>query len=192
MKKLRESLLLGVFSLLFSTSTIAEEWKSYKFVGNRSGAWSTQFSEDIITLAERDKIEFISLIGTSSNRSRLTVNISLDDSFGVTMNYPPVNDRGEFGIRQNFETVYGPCKVKLGGYNWGEDGVMCVIKITRANESLSKNVTGYSLVLPESTDDSYNLVLESSTDLVNWTADKTGTKGPSEKKRFYRLRAVKE
>jgi hypothetical protein len=66
------------------------------------------------------------------------------------------------------------------------------VKITRAHELKGNNVTGYSLVLPESTDTNYNLVLESSTDLVNWAKDETGTKTPSDKKRFYRLRAVKE
>jgi hypothetical protein len=36
------------------------------------------------------------------------------------------------------------------------------------------------------------LPLESSTDLVDWKADNTGSKSPSDRKRFYRLRAVKE
>ena len=94
----------------------------------------------------------------------------------------------------NFWEFSGPCKLKIGmnAISGNPRWLMCNVEITRANESQSKNVTGYSLVLPESKDNSYNLVLESSTDLVNWIEDKTGSKGPSEKKRFYRLRAVKE
>jgi hypothetical protein len=192
MEKLIAKLLVGAFSLVLCVNLSAEEWKTYKFTANSGTSSINVFSKDIITLAKEDKMEFISLIGTTPNDSRLLVNISLDDDFNVTMDYPPTNERGVHGIRQNFETVYGPCQVKIGGRNKNQQGVMCVIKITRANETQGKNVTGYSLVLPESTDTNYNLVLESSTDLVSWTADTTGTKTPSDKKRFYRLRAVKE
>ena len=129
----------------------------------------------------------------------LKIKIHLDEEIFHERDVYASNTRGSSGtkaILQNFETIYGPCKVKIGAYLNSKDrnkqALMCNVKITRANESQSKNVTGYSLVLPDSKDNSYNLVLESSTDLVNWTSDKTGSKGPSEKKRFYRLRAVKE
>jgi hypothetical protein len=50
----------------------------------------------------------------------------------------------------------------------------------------------FSLVLPEGDDSNKKLVLESSTDLVNWKAATLGNKTPSQERRFYRLRAVKE
>jgi hypothetical protein len=82
--------------------------------------------------------------------------------------------------------VSGPAIIKL----ISEDASSSILSMdVTSNESLNSknNVT----VLPKSTE-SMNLILESSTDLVNWTADTTGTKTPSDKKRFYRLRVVKE
>ena len=69
---------------------------------------------------------------------------------------------------------------------------MCNVRITRAHEQKGSNVSGHALVLPEGEGGKQKLVLESSTDLVNWTEDKLGSKDSSDKKRFYRLRAVKE
>ena len=63
------------------------------------------------------------------------------------------------------------------------------------NYKITKPVTStnrFSLVLPEGEGGKQKLVLESSTDLVNWTEDSLGSKDSSDKKRFYRLRAVKE
>jgi len=185
MKKLITKLLVVIFSLVLCVNLSAEEWKSYKFKGTRNDNWSTQSSEDIITLAEGDKVEFVTLIGSHPSESQLRAEVSLDDEFKATLEFRPESKL----IRQNIQTIYGPCKVQPFGYNYRDNWVACVCKITRASESPGK---GYSLVLPESTDTNYNLVLESSTDLVSWTADTTGTKTPSDKKRFYRLRAVKE
>ena len=192
MKKLSHSLVLGIFSLLICASALAEEWKSYKFRGSDS-------SEDKIRLDQGDKVEFINLMATSFNDIHLRVNIKFDEDISTNLEYFCNSSSprkwygsGNLTVLKNFETLYGPCEISIGSQGAGNMFIMCSLKIPRANESQSKNVTGYSLVLPESTDTSYNLVLESSTDLVNWTADKTGTKGPSEKKRFYRLRAVKE
>jgi hypothetical protein len=60
------------------------------------------------------------------------------------------------------------------------------------NETATSKAAGPALVLPEGEDGKQKLLLESSTDLVNWTEDSLGSKDSSDKKRFYRLRAVKE
>jgi hypothetical protein len=59
------------------------------------------------------------------------------------------------------------------------------------SSQISINTNASVLVLPDGVSGS-NLKLESSTDLVNWTEDSLGSKDSSDKKRFYRLRAVKE
>ena len=88
-------------------------------------------------------------------------------------------------ISAYFPVVSGPAKVALV---WEEHSSILTMDVTANESSNSKNnVT----VLPKSTE-SMNLILESSEDMVNWTVDTTGTKNPSDKKRFYRLRAVKE
>ena len=55
------------------------------------------------------------------------------------------------------------------------------------NAQSANNIT----VLPNSASD-LNLILEASDDLVNWTQEGLGKKPAGVRKRFYRLRAVKE
>jgi hypothetical protein len=194
MKKLISKLLVGIFSLGLCVNLSAEEWKSYKFKGTNTSDLSvpakssTHLSEDIIILAQGDKVEFVSFVGSHRQNSLLYIKVSLDDENKVNLKYTP----GDTKFRQNFETIYGPCKVEISATMYRSESMAFICKITRAHESQGRNVTGYSLVLPESTDTNYNLVLESSTDLVSWTEDSLGSKDSSDRKRFYRLRAVKE
>jgi hypothetical protein len=200
MKKLIAKLSLRIFSLGLCVNLSAEEWRTYKFTQGGSQGVKDTYSEDVITLEKGDKAEFVNLITAHNNYAHLRLKISLDDEHSMAKDIYSTHNKeynGNHLILQNFETIYGPCKLEVGAFLKSPDGwsamwAMCNVKISRANESLSKNVTGYSLVLPESKDTNYNLVLESSTDLVSWTADATGTKTPSDKERFYRLRAVKE
>jgi hypothetical protein len=197
MKKLIAKLLVGIFSLALYVNLSAEEWKSYKFKQTNKHE-VTEFSDDIITLEKGDEAKFVNLIGNTNNYSALKFKIWLDEETSHEFTIWPTENKSRHGLLtllQNFQSIYGPCKLQIGAYTYSEATtrwVLCNVKITRAHESQGRNVTGYSLVLPESTDTNYNLVLESSTDLVSWTADTTGTKMPSDKKRFYRLRAVKE
>ena len=67
-------------------------------------------------------------------------------------------------------------------------------KVSFEKKSIASNPSnnqGSVLVLPDGVS-GLKLKLESSTDLVNWTEDSLGSKDSSDKKRFYRLRAVKE
>jgi len=88
----------------------------------------------------------------------------------------------------DFPIVAGPAKVKLIRER---NNAILSMEITPNETALSKSA-GHALVLPEGEDGKQKLVLESSTDLVNWTEDSLGSKDSSDKKRFYRLRAVKE
>jgi hypothetical protein len=50
--------------------------------------------------------------------------------------------------------------------------------------------SGSAVVIPEDASGPVEIILESSTDLVNWTAANPGTYGSSTVKRFFRVRAV--
>jgi hypothetical protein len=84
--------------------------------------------------------------------------------------------------------ISGPAIIKLG---YSMHNIVLAVEIT-PNETATSKAAGPALVLPEGEDGKQKLVLESSTDLVNWTEDSLGSKDSSDKKRFYRLRAVKE
>ena len=84
--------------------------------------------------------------------------------------------------------IVGPCKISVKRNTRGA-WVRASLKIYNTIDS--KN-GGQVLVLPESSQTKYKVVMESSTDLVSWKEDQPGSKDPSNKKRFFRLRAVKE
>ncbi|MDB4341694.1 hypothetical protein OAA59_00610 [bacterium] len=196
MKKLIKKLLAATLFLGVVGNVQAEEWKTYKIkVTNER-----KNSEDVITLDEGDKAEFIHLIASTNYEVCLVIKTRFDEDFTVDQRYYAAESQGVPSIGnmrplENFRTIYGPCKIFVGADSTGYGGnrsIFCNVKITRAHELKGNNLTGYSLVLPESTDTNYKLLLESSTDLVDWKADQTGSKAPSNRKRFYRLRAVKE
>ena len=85
--------------------------------------------------------------------------------------------------------VIGPSSIKF--QSLGSNSIFCLYKITEINE-LDQKSSKHALVLPEGEGGKQKLVLESSTDLVSWIEDSLGSKDSSDKKRFYRLRAVKE
>jgi hypothetical protein len=186
MKKLIKKLLAATLFLGVVGNSTAEEWKTYRFKFSNVKA---EYSDDIIELKKGDKAEFINLVASSNDYFSGLVKYTLADipseiSIGI----------GNSRVLQNFETFYGPCKLEIGARSQRNVTrvLQMTVKITRAHELKGNNLTGYSLVLPESTDTNYKLLLESSTDLVDWKADQTGSKAPSNRKRFYRLRAVKE
>jgi plastocyanin len=197
MKKLINKLLAAILFLGVVGYAQAEEWKTYKFTDPEK---RNTPHPDVIKLEKGDKVDFVNMITSHLNASYLELEIDLDDDIRSQMAYYATSNlksNGAHQIVQNFVTLYGPCTLKFFGMMWKTSSnpspfVMCNVKITRAHELKGNNLTGYSLVLPESTDTSYKLLLESSTDLVDWKADNTGSKAPSDRKRFYRLRAVKE
>jgi hypothetical protein len=196
MKIINKLLLTGVVALGLLTSVTAEEWKTYKIKLTTDGQ---KLSNDVITLEQGDKAEFIHFIGTNYNNVRLVIKTRFDEEFVVQEFYysnavnPTIpNKTGQPQAVVNLKTIYGPCKISVGADGAEPHAIFCNVKITRAHESQGRNVIGYSLVLPEGESGKQKLVLESSTDLVNWTEDSLGSKDSSDKKRFYRLRAVKE
>jgi len=199
MKKLTNKLLAATLFLGVVENSTAEEWKSYKLSINKPDGDHSKWSDDIISLKEGDRLDFVNFLGSHQWRVSLQIQINLDENLSIEKQYYPSENQispsgGRYKIHQNFETIYGPCKVHVGikSHHSGKFALLFNAKITRAHELKGNNLTGYSLVLPESTDTNYKLLLESSTDLVDWKADKTGSKAPSNRKRFYRLRAVKE
>jgi hypothetical protein len=60
------------------------------------------------------------------------------------------------------------------------------------SDSPSSPFSGSAVVIPEDASGPVQIILESSTDLLNWTAANPGTYGSSTEKRFFRVRAVIE
>jgi hypothetical protein len=67
---------------------------------------------------------------------------------------------------------------------------LTVIAITRAN-SAANVLPANAVVIPEDAGGQYQVILESSTDLLNWAVANPGTYGGSTPRRFFRTRIVK-
>ena len=85
--------------------------------------------------------------------------------------------------------IAGPRQLKI--YFEGYDKGMVSYKI-KSNENSPAMVPSTAVVIPEDTMGGVEIVLESSTDLVNWTRANPGVYGSSEQKRFFRVRAIQQ
>jgi hypothetical protein len=72
------------------------------------------------------------------------------------------------------------------------DNCIASIKITTATElaGASQSIAKYASVIPENAKTNVSVILEQSTDLVNWTAANPGDFTPSSSKRFFRVRTA--
>ena len=63
-------------------------------------------------------------------------------------------------------------------------------KLTPVSTVATLNVASQVVVIPENAPAPLDVILESSTDLINWTAAVAGSYAPSTSKRFFRVRLV--
>jgi hypothetical protein len=82
--------------------------------------------------------------------------------------------------------VAGPAIIRLPGT--GSSVSFCTLKITRANDLFTPS---NAVVIPDDGGAPVQIILESSTDLVTWTASNPGSYGTSSSKRFFRIRATR-
>ena len=99
--------------------------------------------------------------------------------------------------------IIGPATITLeavesvqsqGGAMTGQDNALCTISTNQVNQSttaVSNYIPADAIVIPASATGSVQIILESSPDLVNWTAASPGTYGASAgTNRFFRVRAA--
>jgi hypothetical protein len=150
-----------------------------------------------IHLAISQEYGQVILVHNEAGWKNKTIEIKENTMFKVlTARYGGSNVHIEVNYKENtFELngtamydaqVMGPATITFKVY--AGQKLLCFYVVNELDQKSSK----HALVLPEGADGKQKLVLESSTDLVNWTEDSLGSKDSSDKKRFYRLRAVKE
>ena len=83
----------------------------------------------------------------------------------------------------------GPCSFYCSA---GTNGVaLATFSITRAN-AIPTVTPANAVVIPNDANGNYQVILESSTDMITWTAANPGTYSGSTQKRFFRTRVVKQ
>jgi len=85
-------------------------------------------------------------------------------------------------------TVAGPATI----YVENSVGYKIVTFRLKDNTSTTETVPTSAVVIPSDATGPVNVILESSSDLVTWTAANPGTYGASTTKRFFRVRAVNQ
>jgi hypothetical protein len=87
-----------------------------------------------------------------------------------------------------YPVIVGPATITCSGTG----NCIASLKITTATEiaGASKTTAKYATVVPENAQTNVDVVLEQSTDLVNWTTVAPGQFTPSTQKRFFRLRSA--
>ena len=82
--------------------------------------------------------------------------------------------------------IPGPCELRVRSTYPG-DITTALIKISSTTHT---STTKYASVIPENAKTNVSVILEQSTDLVNWTAANPGDFAPSTSKRFFRVRTA--
>lgn len=92
--------------------------------------------------------------------------------------------------------IVGPATITIKNYDAPEDtpqfNSLLTLEMIRHPTQTSITTPSTAVVIPEDATGLVQIILESSTDLVNWTAANPGTYGASTSKRFFRVRAVKQ
>lgn len=136
------------------------------------GALSNSVSSFIVSTGQTAKVVSVSLISGS-----LLVEV-LRNGIPTRAAFPKVS--GSFEVDAKLPiTVVGPAIISLtSGF--------CTIETSTADESF---VPSNAVVVPADSGGPVNIILESSTDLVTWTAALPGTYGVNTTNRFFRVRA---
>ncbi|MEO5804210.1 MAG: hypothetical protein ABIR24_11840 [Verrucomicrobiota bacterium] len=86
--------------------------------------------------------------------------------------------------------VCGPSTIQLISRN-SDGSSISTIQITTETPALGSAIPVNTVVIPEDTNGPVTILLESSSDLVSWTAANPGTYGTTHSNRFFRVRAVR-
>ena len=145
------------------------------------------FLSEAINLAAGD---FAEIIYTSD--SSILVKVLLG---GKTL-YLKSTNTGNSGIEfsPTIPKLVGPAEIYIerqGFASTNEYTGIATFKITRANSPMT-TVPSTAVVIPQDEDGQYEVILESSTDMITWTAAQPGTYGGDTVKRFFRTRIVKK
>ena len=174
MKKL--FLFLTLSSLVFSSAADAVEYVVLKTNGTNS-----------INLKPTDVVEIVGHKPISNMNQFAILNF---EGWGALNLSPVVTDKNnnELGVSSviNGTIITGATKATLSGSNFGP---VITLKITHASE-INKAGPSTVLVLPENATGNYNLVVESSTDSINWIPFHSGTVNSDTAERLFRVRIV--
>jgi hypothetical protein len=175
MKKLFSTTLLLAFALFLANSSAlrADSFEILYASTGQSSAW--------LQIGANEEASIMSFVGAYAN---------------VTVLKYKDNDTGETTIASGTTwhssdalSIPGPCEIKVqSGSGSSSYKTTALVKIKTA--VTISTTAKYATVIPENAQTNVDVVLEQSTDLVNWTSVAPGQFAPSAQKRFFRLRSA--
>jgi len=147
----------------------------------------TRYSDTTIVLAAGDsaKVEFSGYNGNNYNLPP-----TLEIQIGAWVFDHPTWGNPQYAVKVA-PVFAGPATIKAKNSQTNAIPCITTISIQRAN-AVANVVPANAVVIPEDANGQYQVILESSTDLLNWTAANPGTYGGSTAQRFFRTRIVKQ
>ena len=99
-----------------------------------------------------------------------------------------LNSAFDFNGPPTISLFYGPLELTLQAS--GNNNITVLYKLTRVTEPVQNITPLNTVVIPTDANGNVQIILESSTDLVNWTAASPGEYNAATQNRFFRVRAV--
>jgi hypothetical protein len=179
---------LNPLSLMKSTRFFRNFVFLFSLLGLGSFAWGVRLealyasngSSPWLEISQNEKAVIQSFYSVYDNSGYL--NYRDPDQSEVTLTRRNFDGSGKFEI-------FGPCEIKVKSTQSGINYSVTSSVIVSSNVSMDK-ASKYASVIPENAKTNVSVILEQSTDLVNWTAASPGEFTPSTSKRFFRVRTA--
>jgi hypothetical protein len=171
-------ILLGTLLILGGVSAQAQDLQTIIFAKNNASSY--QSSGTLVGsygIPAGKTMEVISMTGS------LPLNVVFGNG-----NYAGSNSDGYAYERLSTGSLTGPATIVADSVV----GFRAVTFRLKDNTSTTQTVPTSAVVIPTDATGPVDVILESSTDLVNWTQANPGTYGASTTKRFFRVRAVNQ
>jgi len=182
--------LLTLYAILLASTAFAQfPFQPTEFVTLVSISGS---QSQTVTLAEGDIIALLN-IGSISNvsNSRITVEAVISNITFSLGNLTP-NSSGSFVVPLASPSIAtGPAQIRLKSTPTAASS-FATLAIFRANAASAQPnlIPQNTVVIPEDATGTLQIILESSNDLINWTAALPGNYSAETAQRFFRVRAV--
>lgn len=175
--------LLATFVLFSRLPCLADECATLVADGGSAGGYSSAIILDVGDTATLAAISGIKSGAAGSTIVEVVVG-------GFTFNETPwyfAGSTGETTLKPI--KIAGPATIRVGVPTGSAVQAWGTFNITRA-AALQNAVPTNAVVIPENASGQFQVILESSTDLITWTAVNPGNYGGTTQKRFFRTRIV--
>ena len=162
-----------------------------------SGSNTSEVYSNVVEIDENSTMIVQTIVSANPGTNGPDASTSLQIET-VSNNWLPIHTKpnGSFDTK-----IIGPAKVRLAAksgnygtsYSLGKIFMTYQIILNNANGLVStSSEKKFATVIPENASTNIRVVLEQSTDLINWTAASPGVFPPSTAKRFFRVRSEEE